>query len=858
VAEAFDAVGFLSKILAEHGPLHEDDIARRFQDSGVADPDDLLDDVLDETDCPARQLLDERWVWLPTVLAGRVFTHRLGADEAAHDLLTVTPNLDPITELCEHEQYQRLADGSPVRVVLAGFDDELLEQRGIPPDVVDPLGALVLPRGTLSALGVAEGDLVGVRLTTSGLVVERVATQPSLSACKTAGESLAALLDADEPVHFGAAAWTACVENPAMFTEPLPPLCEIVEDYGLAHHDEWLAPNGFDFTRWRFERECDALVRRYDIDADDAFVLHTLVTVYDQMSLLLADAVGADESTADAFDATSEGATPPEVDQFVDLAAEFGAELANPLLAELLLAEAVGTGRAGAAALGLFAETMEPKVPRTARVAFRWLRAVALERIGDIDAAERELLAAESMDVDWPLPLFDLARIASDRGDVERGLALLRRAGAGSDHPLAKTLEQYRSEPRPNIGRNEPCWCGSGRKYKKCHLGHEQLPLADRVSWLYMKACQHAVLTGWNDLLTEVAYERGHYTNPDHGESDELADPLLMDAVLFEGGAFEEFLQMRGSLLPDDERLLAEQWLLVERSVFEVEHVHPGHGVTVRDVRTGDTLDVRERAASRHLKPGQLVCTRVVPAGDSNQFFGGLEPVGLHERDRLIDLLDTGPDAVELVAYLSRRFAPPTLTNTEGDPLAICEATARVGDPARMAAALDDTYDRVDGDEPPRWFEHVTTQGMQRIRAALVLDGDTLRTEANSEKRMDRVLATLSHLDPEMTVLDDSRRPVHDAREAGELAKQLPVSGKGALDPDDPELAAFLDEFIRDYETKWLDEPIPALDGHTPRQAADDPTRRADLIKLLDTFPTGDAGRGGMDAGRLRAALGLR
>ena len=78
-----------------------------------------------------------------------------------------------------------------------------------------------------------------------------------------------------------------------MFTEPLPPLCEIVDDYGLAHHGEWLAPNGFDFPRWRFERECEALVRRYDIDPDDAFVLHTLVTVYDQMSLLLANAVGA-------------------------------------------------------------------------------------------------------------------------------------------------------------------------------------------------------------------------------------------------------------------------------------------------------------------------------------------------------------------------------------------------------------------------------------------------------------------------------------------------------------------------------------------------------------------------------------
>ena len=71
-------------------------------------------------------------------------------------------------------------------------------------------------------------------------------------------------------------------------------------------------------------------------------------------------------------------------------------------------------------------------------------------------------------------------------------------------------------------------------------------------------------------------------------------------------------------------------------------------------------------------------------------------------------------------------------------------------------------------------------------------------------------------------------------------------------------MAALLYEFIRDYETRWLDEPIPALDGHTPRQAADDPTRRADLINLLDTFPAGEAARGGMDADRLRARLGLR
>jgi hypothetical protein len=505
----------------------------------------------------------------------------------------------------------------------------------------------------------------------------------------------------------------------------------------------------------------------------------------------------------------------------------------------------------------MFAEVLEPKVARAARVAFRWLRAVALERIGDIDAAERELRAAESMDPDWPLPLFDLARFASDRGDAERGLALLRRAGAEPDHLLVELLEQHRAEPRRGLGRNEPCWCGSGRKYKKCHLGREQLPLAERVGWLYAKAIQHVLFTGWRELLAEVGYKRCRYPLDDpESLSAAMGDPLVLDAVLFEGGAFEDFLEVRGSLLPDDERLLAEQWLLVERSVFEVEQVRRGEGVAVRDVRTGDIHDVRERTASRQLKPLQLICARVVPAADSSQFFGGVEPVALHERDALVDLLDAGPDPVTLVAYLSSRSAPPVLTNTEGDPLAICEATVRVGDPAGIEAALDDAYDRVEDDEgQPQWFEHVANQGMPRIRASMVLDGETLRLDANSEKRMDRVLTTLARLDPTMTVLADSRRPIRDAREAAELAKQMPIP-EG--DASDSALTAVLDEFIRDYETKWLDEPIPALDGHTPRQAADDPTRRGDLIKLLDSFPAGEAARGGMDADQLRAALGLR
>ena len=28
--------------------------------------------------------------------------------------------------------------------------------------------------------------------------------------------------------------------------------------------------------------------------------------------------------------------------------------------------------------------------------------------------------------------------------------------------------EPYRRES-PKLGRNDPCWCGSGKKFKKCH-----------------------------------------------------------------------------------------------------------------------------------------------------------------------------------------------------------------------------------------------------------------------------------------------------------------------------------------------------------------------------------------------------
>ena len=66
--------------------------------------------------------------------------------------------------------------------------------------------------------------------------------------------------------------------------------------------------------------------------------------------------------------------------------------------------------------------------------------------------------------------------------DYARAEAILRRALARpslEDRPdvsqrLRQLIEQRDGKSFKNLGRNEPCWCGSGKKYKQCHLKTDQ------------------------------------------------------------------------------------------------------------------------------------------------------------------------------------------------------------------------------------------------------------------------------------------------------------------------------------------------------------------------------------------------
>jgi hypothetical protein len=122
-----------------------------------------------------------------------------------------------------------------------------------------------------------------------------------------------------------------------------------------------------------------------------------------------------------------------------------------------------------------------------------------------------------------------------------------------------------------------------------------------------------------------------------------------------------------------------------------------------------------------------------------------------------------------------------------------------------------------------------------------------------NEPRFQSLVDTVGAADPGARLREQTRTP---AAELMAQAQEKGVRPSQPVDPEDPEIAAALDEHIRGYEQQWLDEAIPALGGHTPRECAADPTRRDDLIRLLDSFPQEEQ-PGGMSARRLREALGL-
>jgi hypothetical protein len=518
---------------------------------------------------------------------------------------------------------------------------------------------------------------------------------------------------------------------------------------------------------------------------------------------------------ADAFDAAlaihdSDAVDPADPEELAALAGH----LTDAEVADAFANDTLGQDPARAVRLaGLASRVREATAALTstrahaaARAAAAWLLAECLhvqQRVEEVTPLVDEALAA---DADYRPALELASRYASDAGDAARAVELARRGGVDADDEWLQMLSSMIPRARPDVGRNDPCPCGSGRKYKQCHLGRETLELDERAYWLWRKATDHLQDSPWQHRLVEVgnAMLRVGETTYD-SMTFAMTDPLVADLVLFADDAWQDFVAVRGPLLPADELELAHRWEGSTRRLYEVRAFEAGTSVTVRDLRTDGLVTVRERSYSRTAQLGDVIYARIAPAGPTEQFFGGLQPVLTDaHRDELADLLTTGPDALALARLIGAWREPGdasdqsetrdpsdaaparTATTSEGEPVVFVTSTWQVPDDEAAMAALDGrpelrrehdpakappitTAAPVDapsafadaGGDPPLavWVEEISRGGQQWLRGSLTLRPGSLSIRANAEARHERLVALVTETVGELASAGVERLP---------------------------------------------------------------------------------------------------
>jgi hypothetical protein len=258
-------------------------------------------------------------------------------------------------------------------------------------------------------------------------------------------------------------------------------------------------------------------------------------------------------------------------------------------------------------------------------------------------------------------------------------------------------------------GRNDPCPCGSGKKYKKCCLVS-----SENADFQYRRWRQ--IESGLIPKLMDFAFEsfgpellEDAWKDFNVGEAVEAFDPessmnmVFMPWFLFTwlfdirrrgSNEFlattiaEQFLTHDLKVTSADEQTLLLSANRCHYSLCEVVEVEPGVGMTQFDLLRRIKYKVIERSASQDLKRGEIIYCATTEVGGIKSNIGtspyALSPIA--KRDvlelRKWIMAETGKEKLSAehlhefeydirglyLHILKGMFAPPDLANTDKDP----------------------------------------------------------------------------------------------------------------------------------------------------------------------------------------------
>ncbi|MEA2027147.1 MAG: SEC-C metal-binding domain-containing protein, partial [Chloroflexota bacterium] len=496
-----------------------------------------------------RRLSDRRWAVPRELLDGAVLTHRPTPQEIDNAALSVVPDLAPLVVAGLFGIMT--VDGA---LLTPAWDAEAGALTGTDTDT-----AIKGPPGWLAG---ADGKtLLHVRLV--GGTLEAAWGPEPPAATRMSGrrivETVRRALDRQPPtesffglpptVPLSEALLLMVIDDPELLREPLLPLGTLFEEAGLETHQGWVGYPGTDWELLDEFMDFDDDWGDEDVDdlpgfggerwsGDDPLSDLDAEVVDDEDAALtaqLAETFGLGEEgvrelqvVMGAYELSRRGQGLEDPQMLVGLAAL----MADPTIAHLLAIFA-GTD----ADLEPFVLAIEKAANEVDAAGPRYVLAASAEARDDVIEAERQLRAALAADPGFFPAALELARFETDRARYGEALQLLIRVGVEADDPERTWLEDVNQSALPKVGRNEPCPCGSGRKYKVCHLGREgDVGTVDSGKalvhklWLWLDRPRGRRLI--HDLVVEVVPDSERPEDDDE-ERDRLEGPILDDVILY-------------------------------------------------------------------------------------------------------------------------------------------------------------------------------------------------------------------------------------------------------------------------------------------------------------------------------------
>ncbi len=456
-------------------------------------------------------------------------------------------------------------------------------------------------------------------------------------------------------------------------------------------------------------------------------------------------------------------------------------------------------------------------------------------------------------------------------------------------------VEQIRRAPAP--GRNDPCWCNSGKKYKKCHLESDARGEVSRSSGPGERQINEfsALRERLGDFLGASLNERERRhvvaefvgTNGPDDDFDEVAlvDWILHDWLCprFGRTVMQEFLRRHESRLSAREREMVSAWAQSFVSLHEVEETDPGVGVRLRDLVLGGTVFVYDQNMSQELVKGDAVFARVVPGERGMELAGAGVRVHRNNIPALMAWMEEARTAQNLDwrPYLKTNWVPLRrqaittaktqtqalhLANSDGEDLVISTAIYQVDNETSVLEALRKApkleAENDDAGSPVFvWLNKAPT-----ILGRISLGNGELRLETNSRERLALGKKLLTRL--KLQAVQHVRDEFQTAEALTKAAAALPPPEPKAVPPAHEEIPDALQGelftgFLEDDYGKWPGTKLPGLGGKTPRQAVRSAAGRQAVVEILHSIENGEErkrlrGEVFYDVSTIYAALGLK